>query len=367
MRSQPQRPAFTLIEILVVISIIAVLAALALGVSMNVIQSQHQANSETAIRTLMQTVEQHWNDVVAQAGKEKPSMAAMMLADNDLKRAKAIHTKFRLMEAFPATFREVQQPCYVNNASGAAVQTTLPLVYVPPTYLQGGVLTPNKDWPGGNPIFPNGWALVSGGQPMLDKNNRRYMSTFTKKVTSTSSGTPNADEASALLFISLSMKKDGAHPLDADTLGKSYVKDRAVQGGQYPCLVDSWGNSLWFFRFPTGNADSLDSLAAKTQTSATGHDRLDPNKRLQDLNWFNKPTPPPPNNVTTYGAIYEALVHPLPRNANGVIVNRYMIPVLVSAGRNGQFGLNGDFSVSTNAQQTDNLYSFRLLLGAGTE
>src|SRR5688500_17839206 len=106
-----RRPGFTVTEILVVISIIAVLAALTTAGISWAIGGRHNSNAQDAVRTIAKTVDQHWAHVVNEAKKEVgiPS-AVVTLADGNMERAKVIWVKLRLMEAFPTTFAEVSNP-----------------------------------------------------------------------------------------------------------------------------------------------------------------------------------------------------------------------------------------------------------------
>src|SRR6266571_5228734 len=64
------RPGFTLLELIVVITIIAVLAALTTGVAMRFFGIQQQRNSEVAVTKVSLALERQWKAVIDQASQE---------------------------------------------------------------------------------------------------------------------------------------------------------------------------------------------------------------------------------------------------------------------------------------------------------
>src|SRR5262245_1092532 len=93
------RAAFTLVELLVAISIITILGALVAAGAMSWISGQSRRNTETAMRTLHKALHQHWDAVIDEAKKEKIIPPQVMtLADNNPERARVIWIKIRLME-----------------------------------------------------------------------------------------------------------------------------------------------------------------------------------------------------------------------------------------------------------------------------
>ena len=128
---------------------------------------------------------------------------------------------------------------------------------------------------------------------------------------------------------------------------------------------------------PAGNPD-LQQLAPNYAKSGS-LDPLDPSSTLLRVNWFNKVLVPPPAKFSTCGDFFNLMFHPLNPDPNppnsvgsppqGVKYpynprNYYIVPVLVSAGRDGQFGVDNFMALVTPQLDYDNVYSFRLRLGA---
>src|SRR3954447_22448615 len=111
------RAGFTLIELLMVIAIIAILIALTVRGTFQVIQGQQVSNTETMMRTVNQTLEKQWAQVIADAKKETGIPDSVRaLAGGDEERTRVIWVKFRLMEAFPMSYSEINSnPLYTNN------------------------------------------------------------------------------------------------------------------------------------------------------------------------------------------------------------------------------------------------------------
>lgn len=310
------RAAFTLVEILVVITLIAVLAVLAVSGTMHVIDGQNEANTRTAIQAAYSILQKQWAKVVADAKKETPSAAALQLAGSDPMRAQVIWIKLRLMEAFPASYDEI------NN---------------PPPYQS----------------YPN----FASGTPLIPDSQRRNISNYKRKLGSSSSQNLQAQSA-ACVVMALSINRGGV-VLNEDNLGP-YLKD--TDGDGLPELVDGWGTPIAFFRFPTQYPNLLSTSGtkwlnpAKTGKGATYSDPLDPDGLLQATGSYDY----------TY---FQGTL-----KAHAVAAGTYIIPALVSSGKdtrpnNLKLGLmlqsnSADSTMAIlNDDANDNIYSFFLNVG----
>lgn len=221
------RAAFTLVELLVAISIIAILGALIAAGIMSWIGAQARRNTENEIRTLYKGLLQHWDAVVSSAKKENLPAPIFPIADNDADRARIIWIKIRLMEAFPVNFTEIK------NA-----YTVAPLSYIP-------------------------------------GDRRKYMGNYASKLpTGYVAAAPGKTESAACLLMALKTNRDGVS--HSEDLLAPFIRD--TNNDKIPELVDGWGEPLYFYRFATGNAE----MQAKVPNSIKVPflDPLDPRGRL---------------------------------------------------------------------------------------
>src|SRR6186997_3042654 len=102
-----RRTAFSLVELLVVISIIAVLSALSLSAVFGLRESQIKNATETTVQKLASALDQQWKATMDQIYEETPATWAVNLSTNgstrgpDLRRARALYIKGRLRQEFP--------------------------------------------------------------------------------------------------------------------------------------------------------------------------------------------------------------------------------------------------------------------------
>src|SRR4051812_16207853 len=116
-RTRRAAAGFTLIEILVVISIIAVLLALSGVAYQKAVENRRNASTDELGQRLQPALEAEYDAVVKQAAKERrdgkipPGVVAY--CDGDMDRAQAVWTAARIRQQFPENFTEAKSPVLV--------------------------------------------------------------------------------------------------------------------------------------------------------------------------------------------------------------------------------------------------------------
>jgi prepilin-type N-terminal cleavage/methylation domain-containing protein len=381
----PPRSAFTMIEMLVVVAIIGVLAALAAGATMQVISNQRKSNTEETITKVAGALDKLWKAEVARA-KEEPIPYEILNGNPDLngtpdptkprqwglirmaspdpnnpqpndllvmRRARVIWIALRLKQRFPMNFAEAVSP------TPAQVQLSgVPYLQMP-----------------ADPVF----SRALSGQTIMP------------------SLPPHDYESSVCLLLALSQGR-----------GAGFSQERLSSGeladfNGLKTIVDAWGRPLTFYRWPMGGEIAASNpYIESTATQIVIRNPLDPDAVLMQPD--RSPTQPGWNtairNSSRFGVwAFEKLfhkVHGLAPNGSYRPESYYTVPVVASAGpnvgaRTGAYltvyemmglppppdefpppaGLpvalrHDPMEMVTGAQKDsfDNIYSFRLRLGA---
>jgi hypothetical protein len=214
------RVAFTLLELIVVISIIVLLATLSTAAVMRVRDSQRETNTETQLRKIQMGFDQRWKATVDRIKMEDPPAEIINLTKDattgatNLPRARALHMKLRLRAEFPQTFAECDP---------AKFQACFPVLYQP----------------------ANVGLLKIYGPKLL-------FSTAIQNLTDT------ADNESAVLLYLILSQTGGGTSFDADAVGN--VQPHPIAGNQprdVKVFMDFYGSPIAFRRW----LDAIDDPA----------------------------------------------------------------------------------------------------------
>jgi prepilin-type N-terminal cleavage/methylation domain-containing protein len=241
------RPAFTLIELIVVIGIIALLATLSAAAVMRVQESQRESNTNKYLLKLSTALEQQRKATRDRISQETPHPLILAITAKDANglmpdpaRAKVLHMKLRMRQEFPQTYAEAR-----------------------------------FTWPSGGPFAAlNG---VYGPKPL-------YLAAI-----GNGTGTDPTMEAAVLLVAVLSQNRSGGSFAAEDGVPTNTFD---YAGKTVKVFMDSWGEKpMCLRRWATdGEPDALtdlNTLPQVTQAMMTSNlrDSEDPDGRLVPENW----------------------------------------------------------------------------------
>ncbi len=342
------RFGFTLIEVLVVITIIAIIAGMSMGVYFRVRKSQVQSASETTVNKLASNLDQQWKAVLDNAKDDArngiknvdlyanqwatatgPGSSGTGVVDPRLELV--IHSKMLQKLEFPQTFWEaVLWPGIVNLQLKSSYVRQI-TAQVTPASIQAAAngLTSNQ---------------------MLQ-------------------------ESAVLLYISSTQGRRGMAAFNAtDAVGPFAVGTTTLyhypNNPTYPVFIDNWGQPIAFIRWPTGalvthelndpaypyatftTFNTLPPLQAVFQGKRVRIDPTDPEAALFLGDWST-------NSKTQF----QNAVHKLPQTFDAML---NLSPFLISAGPDKQlegsitdYGIGADFTQTGSQNEFDNLYSYR--------
>jgi prepilin-type N-terminal cleavage/methylation domain-containing protein len=283
-RARCERDAFTLVELLVVITIIVALVALTASAVLKFVEVQQTSNTQSTLDRVQSQLARAWSKVKDDAyfkspmtepayipGTIPPQLAGMTVKDwiaanlasnannpndpNVAERARVIYVKLRLRQAFPMNFNEALYPAPLPQLQG----------YV--TYLTSLGITGS--------------------------------STATAPI-----------ESSACLLMALQRGVSGAGINPSELTAGGAAGNYATNLGNLPYLADAWGRPIFFTRVPAGNL-YLNPIVPQSYTNNIptpwwnppgqaicysqpgANDPLDPQGYLQTGGWASFPNGQP--------------------------------------------------------------------------
>ncbi|WP_029631639.1 type II secretion system protein [Zavarzinella formosa] len=247
------RPAFTLLELLVVVAIIGTLMALTAAAIFRLKNASLETRTNETLSKLQGGFDLQYKSAVDLIRKEPIPDVTLFWAGGDADLAKAIHMKLRLRQEFPQTSTDLQTPASITG--NANVDTALKTLYAPKLF-------------------------------------------FTKYPALAGAPYGDPDSNAALLMLVLSQARGGSS-FSPDQIGTNALGNVTVGGTSFKAFVDGYGNRIMFYRqFPVDRKTTTDAQALTlmnelnappyvSATAITGKmDAIDPTGKLTA--WANR-------------------------------------------------------------------------------
>jgi prepilin-type N-terminal cleavage/methylation domain-containing protein len=301
------RPAFTLIELIVALGIIALLAALTVSAVFRILDAQRETNTNIDLRKVQAATDQQVKAAMDRIRVEDPPTAVKELTRTsnyayDNTRARALHMKLRLRQEFPQSFLEADPAnflaAYAPNPNSRERQILLQ--YLP------------------KPAF----SVVSG-----------------------LAGSSPDEESAILLFLILGQGRGGA---EFNAEGIVGVNSIPVGNKMFKVCVDHYGSPIAFRRWadlvddPSGMGVISELSQPPFRGTGASPDPQDPDGRLGFNNWYTDNNGPYRNIALNLFICPNPAVRPtFNQNANPLDgFNRG--PYVFSAGRDKVYGNEND-------------------------
>jgi prepilin-type N-terminal cleavage/methylation domain-containing protein len=364
-RGPDRRLGFTLVELLVVLTIVAVLVALSSAAILRYTEVQKKNNTQATLNKLTSVLKTQWNAVTEQANREAipPTVLAWIqtnIEPIDPKRQRAVYVKLRQQQAFPMSFLEILTPTgplpampkYLLALSGlgfpAAITNATFATPIVITSAAHGLMDGDRvDIAGvvGNTAANGIWTVQ-----VVDLNRFQLQGSVGNSAY-TSGGVWASHYPSACLLLALQAGYSGGgfQPEELGT-GATQIFQRGT--GQVPYLVDGWGTPLEFIRWPALSPD----LNPGGAQAGYNNDPGDPDGTFTVASWQTNATTSPTfyqNFLATFGYA------PPPRTAGSAATSFRLVPIIVSAGPDRIMALDatGGARPAGNPAANDNISS----------
>jgi prepilin-type N-terminal cleavage/methylation domain-containing protein len=338
-----RRAGFTMVEMLVVITIIAILISLTAAGALKLIGTQQTFNTKTELTRLDAELQRAYRSAADKFRKEPiptsgPMNAAyytsgtgvLARAGGDPARAQVIWTKLRLKQTFPNSFAEAWNPTPLPGLS--YYKTKLAALGYTDAYFVAHTVP--FQWESSVCLL---WALQRGEGGTAIKE-----SDF---------GTGSLKDFGQILV------PNPANPSSGGTPNLQPVKG----------LIDDWGTPLYFCRWPAysyvSNPNGIPNSRVTAPQVGDKNDSDDPSGLLEATNWQMSG----PASFSVNANTFMTWCHPLVMHPSGEAQTYRIFPLIVSAGPDKKLGLDtstppppptgaGYFAMSVIPDEKDNLY-----------